>query len=78
MQKNISDLASSVANSLSNLASSFGPILESKDKENQKLKRLLRQRSNIKSDNDIIMAEIRGGGGGSNQPYKRQKTEVQQ
>ena len=34
MQKSIRDLATSVATSLSNLANSFVPILETKDKEN--------------------------------------------
>ena len=53
MQKSISNIASTVADSMKHLTQSFLPILEMKDKENQKLKRLLKDR--VGGDDDIML-----------------------
>ena len=83
MQKSMQEIATTVAESMKNLTQSFVPILEVKDKENQKLKRLLKERANLTNDDEILMTEFKSSGqttsfarpneqlGG---PYKRQNT----
>ena len=55
MQKSIQNIATTVAESMKSLTTSFVPILEMKEKENQKLKRLLRDRSGVETDNGLLM-----------------------
>ena len=56
------EIATTVAESMKNLTQSFVPILEVKDKENQKLKRLLKERANLTNDDEILMTEFKSSG----------------
>lgn len=44
------------------ITSMVGPLLESKDRENRKLKRMLSDRYGISNDEDILLGELGGGG----------------
>lgn len=57
MEQSLISLAQKVADSLGNLSQSFVPLLEAKERENQKLKRMLRERIGLKDD-DILLQEI--------------------
>lgn len=84
MEKNLKDMTTSIASSLQELSKSFVPILARQDRENQTLKRLLRDRLDLKDDDEILEAELgqrlsrhkpAGNHASSYQPYKRQKVE---
>jgi len=50
MEQTLITLATKVADSLTHLSRSFVPMLEAKERENSKLKRLLRERAGIHDD----------------------------
>jgi hypothetical protein len=58
MEQTLIALATKVADSLTHLSKSFVPLLDSKERENQKLKRLLRERTGIKDDDLLLREEI--------------------
>ena len=60
-----------MALSLSNLTNSYVPILESKDKENQKVKKILRERVDIRNDDDLLKVDLYGHLRGAADPQKR-------
>lgn len=59
LESGYKELTQGAIDSIKVLALMIGPLLDTKERENRKLKRLLSERYNINNDNELLEEDIR-------------------